>query len=46
MTNYEYTVSLSVLSSGTTYYYQVVAIFGDFTLRSDIGSFETDEKGS
>jgi len=46
LTNQNYTVSLSGLSLHTTYYIQVVATFGVYTLKSDISSFTTFEKGT
>ena len=46
LTDQDYTVSLSGLTLGTTYYIQVVATFGDFTLESDISSFTTSDIGN
>ena len=43
LTDQNYTVSLFELSLGTTYYIQVVATFGVYTLKSDVFSFTTPE---
>ena len=45
LTDQNYTVSLSGLTLGTTYYIQVVATVGVYTLQSDISSFTTPEEG-
>ena len=41
--NRTYEVDLTGLTLGTTYYHQVVATSGDFTLESDTASFTTLE---
>ena len=46
LTNQEYSVSLTDLSAGTMYYYQVVATFESTTLESDTASFTTLELGT
>ena len=46
LTNQNYSVSLSGLSLNTTYYIQVVATFGIYTLKSDISSFTIPEGGT
>lgn len=43
--NATYSVDLTDLNIGATYYYQVVATLEDFTLESDIASFTTPELG-
>ena len=45
LTDYSYSISLSGLSFGTTYYYQVVTVLELFTLKSDVLSFITKVQG-
>ena len=45
LTDYSYSISLSGLSLGTTYYYQVVTVLELFTLKSDVLSFIIKEQG-
>lgn len=42
----EYSVRLSDLSLGVTYYFKVVTTFSDFTLESDVDDFTTEELGN
>lgn len=42
----DYSVRLSDLSLGTTYYFKVVTTFSDFTLESDVDDFTTEELGN
>ena len=44
--NQNHSVFLSGLSLGTVYYIQVVATFEVYTLKSDISSFITSERGN
>ena len=41
----DYSVTLSGLSLGITYYYQVVATYSNFTIKSSVGNFTTSELG-
>ena len=45
LTDYSYNISLSGLSVGTNYYYQVVTVLKLFTLKSDVLSFITKVQG-
>ena len=45
LTDQNYTVSLSELFFNTTYYIQVVATFGVYTLKSGVSSFTTPKEG-
>ena len=45
LTDYSYNISLSGLSLGTVYYCQVVAVLDLYTLKSDVLSFTTRERG-
>lgn len=45
LTNQEYSVVLTGLSLGTTYYFKVEATYSDFTIESDVEDFTTYELG-
>ena len=45
LTDQEYSVTLTGLRLGVSYYFKVVGTYSDFTVESDVGEFTTNELG-